>query len=65
MKSRQFQEMKQKSAPELNTMLKELREKLWTLRGDLESGKVKNVREIRDAKKDLARVMTVLGATQK
>lgn len=64
MKSRQFQEMRQKSATELQATAKELREKLWTLRGDLEGGKVKNVRQIREIKKDLARMLTVLGAAK-
>lgn len=53
-------ELRQKPQSELQKMLEESREKLRQLRFDLSSGKVKNVREIRMIKKDIARIMTLL-----
>ena len=53
-------EIKQKSENELRKLLKEDREKLQQLHFDLASGKVKNVREIRMIKKDIARILTFL-----
>ena len=53
-------ELRQKSQPELNKLLMEDRERLRVLRFDLASGKVKNVREIRKIKKDIARILTLL-----
>ncbi len=53
-------EIRQKSKKELESMLLEKREHLRNLRFDLASGKVKNVREIRALKKDIARVLTLL-----
>ncbi len=53
-------EIKQKSQNELRRILAEKQEKLRQLRFDLTSGKVKNVREIRQIKKDIARILTIL-----
>jgi len=53
-------ELRQKSKEELQKLLQDLREKLRQLRFDLVSGKVKNVREIRKIKKDIARTLTLL-----
>ena len=53
-------ELRQKSKPELQKLLTELRERLRQLRFDLAAGKVKNVREIRQIKKDIARILTML-----
>jgi len=53
-------EIRQKSKKELEIMLLERRERLRNLRFDLASGKVKNVREIRELKKEIARVLTLL-----
>jgi len=54
-----IQELRQKSKNELQKFLQDLREKLRQLNFDLAGGKVKNVREIRQAKKDIARVLTL------
>ena len=54
------QELRQKPKDELEKMLMENREKLRSLRFDLSAGKVKNVREIRLIKKDIARILTLL-----
>jgi len=53
-------ELRQKSKSELQKLLQDSREKLRQLRFDLASGKVKNFREIRELKKDIARILTLL-----
>jgi len=53
-------ELRQKSKEELQDLLQDLKEKLHQLRFDLAAGKVKNVREIRAIKKDIARILTFL-----
>jgi large subunit ribosomal protein L29 len=53
-------ELRQKSKSELQKLLQDSRERLRQLRFDLASGKVKNVREIRELKKDIARILTLL-----
>lgn len=53
-------ELRQKAKKELETVLKEDREKLRQLRFDLAAGKVKNVREVRRMKKEIARALTLL-----
>ncbi|MCD6528361.1 50S ribosomal protein L29 [bacterium] len=55
-----IKELRQKSKKELEKLLEEKREKLRSLRFDLVSGKVKNIREIRETKKDIARILTLL-----
>jgi len=55
-----IEEIRQKSKEELKRLLAESREKLRQLKFDLSSGKVKNVREIRQIKKDIARILTLL-----
>lgn len=53
-------ELRQKSQVELERILTESREKLRELRFNLAAGKVKNVREIRKLKKDIAKILTIL-----
>jgi len=53
-------EFKQKSKKELQRLLQNSQDKLRQLRFDLTSGKVKNVKEIRQVKKDIARILTIL-----
>jgi len=53
-------ELRQKSKEELQKILQEKKERLRVLRFDLDAGKVKNVREIRELKKDIARILTIL-----
>lgn len=55
-----LRELKDKSKPELKRVLGDSRETLRQLRFDLASGKVKNVREIRQIKKQIAQIMTLL-----
>lgn len=60
MKKNAVQELQRKPKPELEKLLLESRERLATLRNDLERGKVKNVSEIRAARKQVARIETFL-----
>ena len=53
-------ELKQKPKPELQKLLIDSQERLRSLKFDLASGKVKNVREIRELKKNIARILTLL-----
>jgi len=52
-------ELKQKSKKELQKALNENQKRLRQLRFDLAAGKVKNVREIRKIKKQIARILTL------
>ncbi len=60
MKKNDYQTLAQKPKAELATMLQAHRDKLWQLKADLVSGKVKNVREIVLIKKSIARILTAL-----
>jgi len=53
-------ELKQKTQKELNDILVENRRKLGQLRFDLASKKLKNIREIRGLRRDVARIITIL-----
>ena len=53
-------ELRQKPKGELEKALQDNREKLQQLRFDLSAGKVKNVREIRQTRKEIARILTIL-----
>ncbi len=65
MKRKDFELLKQRPDIELVKTLEQLRDKLWAMRGDLARGKVKNIREIKDIKKDIARIMTLQSAAKK
>lgn len=56
----ELNELRQKSKTELQKMLQDSRERLRQLRFDLAAGKVKNVREVRKIKKEIARILTLL-----
>ena len=53
-------ELRQKSEIELLELAASLREKLRAFRFDVAADSLKDVREIRDAKKTLARVLTII-----
>jgi len=59
-----IKELKNLPETELKKLLEQNREKLRVLRFDLASGKVKNVREIRETKKTVARLLTLLKETK-
>jgi len=52
--------LKSKSKEELYKLLLDSSKKLQDLKFNLAAGKVKNVRSIRDLKKDIARILTLL-----
>jgi len=58
-------EIKQRSEKELKDILKKKREMLRQLRFNLAAGKVKNIREIRITRKDIARMLTILNQKSK
>lgn len=53
-------ELRQKSTKELQEILVNLRDKLRELRFNLAGGKVKNIKEIRQTKRDIARILSLL-----
>ena len=53
-------ELREKTKGQLEKLLIKKRDRLRTLRFDLASGRVKNVREIRTLKRDIARTLTIL-----
>ncbi len=56
----EIKELKQLSKEELKKKMEDAREKLRQMRFDLQAGKVKDVREIRQIKKDIARILTII-----
>jgi len=55
-----IKEIKSKSANELDRLLLELKAKLDSLNFKVKQDQLKNVREIRVIKKDIAKILTVL-----
>lgn len=55
-----FKELKNKPEAELQKILKELKEKLRELRFKIASKQLKNIREIREVKKTIARILILL-----
>ena len=65
MKRTEIQQLKIKPLPELQKILSEYREKLRKLKFDLAQGKVKNIREIKEVKKAMARILTAMNTKVK
>ncbi len=55
-----IKELRQKSKKELSNLLKENRRKVGQLQFDLASKKLKNVRQVRELRRDIARILTLL-----
>ena len=53
-------ELRQKKNKELENMLREKHDRLCQMRFQLISGKVKNVKEVRNTRKEIARILTLL-----
>lgn len=53
-------ELRQKSKEELSKLLHDNRKRLMDMRFDLVRGQLKNAREIRSTRKDIARILTLL-----
>jgi len=60
-----IKELKRKSKKELKQSIDGLQDKLRKLRFNLTGGKVKNIREIRETKKDIAKTLTLLKENEK
>ncbi len=60
MKKQEFQQLKEKSVAELQKDLRSFQEKLRDLKLDLAAGKVKNIKEIKNIKKVVAKIMTLI-----
>lgn len=61
----EMSEFKNKDGKELQKLLEEKKERLSRLKFDLVSGKVKNISEMREARKDIARISTMINAIKK
>jgi large subunit ribosomal protein L29 len=53
-------ELRQKTENELKQILEDRQKALADLKFALASGKVKNIKEVRQARRDIARILTVL-----
>ena len=62
MKKKEIQQIKNKPFPELRKDLADYREKLRKLKFDLSQGKVKNIKEIKETKKVIARILTLMNS---
>lgn len=56
----EIKELRLKEITELNQLLKDNRKKLDDLRFKIKQGQLKNIREIRFVKKDIAKILTVI-----
>ena len=55
-----IKEIREKSIEELKKLLSEKREAVRKLRFDITARQVKNIREIRNSKRDISRIITVI-----
>jgi len=55
-----IRELRQKTKKELQATVVNLRDKLRELRFNLAGGKVKNIKEVHQTKKDIAKILTLL-----
>ena len=58
------QELRKKEKKELEKMANDLRKKLSDLRFKFSANKLKNVKEINNSKKEIARILTILKETK-
>jgi len=56
----EIKELRLKEITELNQLLKDNRKKLDDLKFKIKQGQLKNIREIRLIKKDIAKILTVI-----
>jgi len=59
------QDIRKRTAPNIEKLLATNQEKIRQLRFDLVAGKVKNIKEIRHARRDIARMLTILKEQKK
>ncbi len=60
MKTKEFKELMNKTTEELNTDLKNRKGELFNLRFQLATGQLQNTAAIRECKRDIARVKTII-----
>lgn len=60
MKKTDFEKLKNRTSAELVRDLAETKEKLWTLKHEIENGKQKNVRSAAALRRDIARMGTLI-----
>ena len=65
MKTKELNELKAKSLQELDTDLKNKKNELFTLRFQLATGQLQNTAAIREVKRDIARVKTIISQREK
>ncbi|PIP18016.1 MAG: 50S ribosomal protein L29 [Parcubacteria group bacterium CG23_combo_of_CG06-09_8_20_14_all_35_9] len=61
----EFKELKIKTEKELYSLLASSREKIRDLKFKIASGQLKNVREVRETKKTIAQILTLLRQRKK
>jgi len=59
-----YTDLQDKSVEELSSMLKEKKLEVFTLRAKLKTMQLTNTSELREAKRDVARIMTALSAAR-
>ncbi|MBI3589150.1 MAG: 50S ribosomal protein L29 [Candidatus Liptonbacteria bacterium] len=64
MKNKEIQELKIKTLPELESLLKENQNRFKDLKFNLAAGKVKNVTRLRHVRRDIARILTFINQSQ-
>lgn len=64
MKKKTLEQLRNKPEAELHADMKKKKDTLWDMQVDLQSGKVKNVREIRSIKQTIAIIQTILREKQ-
>lgn len=65
MKRKEIEQMKNLPVAELAKAVKNGREHLRVMKFDLAAGKVKDVRELRESKKNIARALTLMKIAEK
>jgi large subunit ribosomal protein L29 len=65
MKKKEKKNLKDLNMADLQKLLLEKRNKLVELKFNLAAGKVKNIREIRETKKEIARILTFINLKSK
>ncbi len=59
-----IKEIREKNVEELKKLLSEKREAVRKLRFDVAAKQVKDIREMRNSKRDIARILTILKETK-
>jgi len=63
--NKDFQELKFKAPAELHKILRDEKEKLRELKFNLAAGKVKNANDLKNIRKQIARILTILNSSDK